>query len=257
MKARSFMCALGRGLICGPLLVFFLQIQAGAGAWEALQTRYAPEPSPARSPGKAKPGSDPWALLQAIYLPFTEATERAALTDRHAARQVSGCLNQALRPYEEIIHEAARRFHVPPEIIGAVIMAESGGDAMAQARTSTARGLMQTIAGTFQEAREALHTRGMVIEDNPFDPRSSIMAGTWYLDRMYTQAVIDRGGNTESRRDIESWRYPVEYYYAGPGNGRKEKNIVIVYAGGRRVVIDKPAYSGKVLRWARIMSKSG
>jgi len=257
MKARSFKCALGRGLICALLLFSLLRTGAEADAWQALQTRYAPEPSPARSPGETKPGPDPWALLRAIYLPFTEATERAALADRHSARQVSGCLNQALRPYEEIIHEAARRFHVPPEIIGAVIMAESGGNVKAQARTSTARGLMQTIAGTFQDARKALRARGMVIEDNPFDPRASIMAGTWYLDRMYAQAAIDREQNALNRQDIDSWQYPVEYYYAGPGNGRKKKNIVIVYAGGRRVVIDKPAYSGKVLRWARIMSKSG
>jgi hypothetical protein len=29
-----------------------------------------------------------------------------------------------------------------------------------------------------------------------------------------------------------------------------------MYAGGRRVVIDKPAYSEKVLKWAAIMNNS-
>ena len=54
-----------------------------------------------------------------------------------------------------------------------------------------------------------------------------------------------------------SWQVPVEYYYAGPGNGRKEKKRLIIYTGGRRILIDKPAYSSKVLQWAKIMSRSG
>jgi len=102
-----------------------------------------------------------------------------------------------------------------------------------------------------------LRADGMVIEDNPFDPRASIMAGTWYLSRMYDQASKDRGRTVGRRQDMASWRYPLEYYYAGPGNGRKKKNLVMVYAGGRRITIDKPAYSRKVLRWAKIMDESG
>ena len=251
-----FKCALGRGLIFGPLLVFLLQIQAGAGVWEALQNRYAPE-SLSKAKGRQTPEHDPWARLRAIYLPFSEAIETAAITDHKAARKVSGHLHRALRPYAHIINDASRRFRIPPEIIGAVIMAESGGNSRAQASTSSAKGLMQTIAGTFREAREDLTSKGIDIDDNPFDPRASIIAGAWYLDRMYAQAAMDRKQPDLSRRDIASWRYPVEYYYAGPGNGRKEKELVIIYAGGKQIVIDKPAYSRKVLQWARIMSSSG
>jgi len=257
MNSRMFFkCALGRGLIFGPLLVFLLQIQAGADVWETLQNHYAPE-SLYKATEKRLPRHDPWARLRAIYLPFSESVEEAALTDHKAARKVSGHLHKALQPYAHIINDASRRFGIPPEIIGAVIMAESGGNSRAQTSTSTAKGLMQTIDGTFRDAREALHTRGMVIEDNPFDPRSSIMAGTWYLDRMYTQAAVDRKQPDLNRLDIASWRYPVEYYYAGPGNGRKERELVIIYAGGKQIVIDKPAYSRKVLQWAEIMSKPG
>ena len=136
-------------------------------------------------------------------------------------------------------------------------MAESGGNPRAQASTSTAKGLMQTIAGTFRDARKDLIAQGILIEDDPFDPHASIIAGAWYLDRMYAQAAVDRNQPDLNRRDIVSWRYPVEYYYAGPGHGRKKKKRVVVYAGGKQVVIDKPAYSRKVLQWAEIMDRSG
>lgn len=253
---RFFRCVPGRGLMLGPLLVFLLRLQAGAGAWEALQHRYSPGVPSTASVKRAK-GPDPWARLRAVYLPFSEATETAALTDPGAAREVSGQLHRALQPYAPIIHEASRRFDIPPEIIGAVIMAESGGNPRAQATASTAKGLMQTIAGTFQDAREDLLSQGMVIADDPFDPYASIMAGVWYLDQMYARAGVDRKEPDLNRRDIASWRHPLEYYYAGPGNGRKDEKRVIMYAGGRRIVIDKPAYSRKVLQWAEIMSRSG
>jgi soluble lytic murein transglycosylase-like protein len=257
MNLRVFLkCALGRGLIFGPLLAFLLQIQAGADVWEALQNRYAPE-SFSKGTEKQGPRHDPWARLRAIYLPFSEAIETAALTDHKAARKVSGHLHKALRPYAHIINDAARRFLIPSEIIGAVIMAESGGNSRAQASTSTAKGLMQTIAGTFRDAREDLMAQGILIEDDPFDPQASIIAGAWYLDRMYRQAAMDRKRPDLKRQDIASWRYPVEYYYAGPGHGRKKKKRVIIYAGGKQVVIDKPAYSRKVLKWAKIMGSPG
>jgi len=251
-----FKCALGRGLVLGPLLVFLLQIKAGADVWETLQNRYAPE-SLSKATEKRLPRHDPWARLRAIYLPFSESVEKKALTDHKAARKVSAHLHRALRPYAHIINDASRRFRIPPEIIGAVIMAESGGNSRAQASTSTAKGLMQTIAGTFREAREDLISQGILIEDDPFDPHASIIAGAWYLDRMYAQASMHRKRPDLNRQDIASWRYPVEYYYAGPGHGRKTKKRVIIYAGGKQVVIDKPAYSRKVLQLAEIMGKPG
>jgi hypothetical protein len=81
------------------------------------------------------------------------------------------------------------------------------------------------------------------------------MAGSWYLDKMFKAVALDRKYDFMSRHDIFSWRLPVEYYYAGPNNGRKGQDVVIMYSGGRRVVIEKSAYSKKVLRWARIMEK--
>ena len=249
-------CALGRFVMAALLPIFLLRIDAGACPWQALQDRYMSGVSSPATENRTK-GPDPWARLRAIYLPFSEAMETAALSDPNVARKLSVKLHRVLHPYVTIIHEASRRFDIPPEIIGAVIMAESGGDPMAQASTSTAKGLMQTISGTFRDAREDLLFQGIVIEDDPCDPRASIMAGSWYLDRMYVQASVDRKQPDSDRRDMASWQVPVEYYYAGPGNGRKEKKRLIIYTGGRRILIDKPAYSRKVLQWAKIMSRSG
>lgn len=71
-------------------------------------------------------------------------------------------------------------------------MAESGADPYAKAKTTSAKGLMQTIASTFEMARNGLADQGIRISDDPFDPESSIIAGAWYLDRMYTKAVKDK-----------------------------------------------------------------
>ena len=246
----------GRHLISAMLLVFFLNTRADADTWVSLQRLYE-QRAVSQDLEKKKPVPDPWVNLRAIYLPFTEAAEKAALADPESARKVSGHLHRALLPYEDIIHEAARRFDIPPEIIGAVIMVESGGNSRARARTSTAKGLMQTIDGTFRKARKDLLTKGVHIKNDPFDPRVSILAGAWYLDRMYSRAAVNHEKEVLHRQDIKSWRYPVEYYYAGPHNGQKDRELVAVYAGGRRVIIDKPAYSRKVLSWARIISTQG
>ena len=236
------------------ILVFTLLINRPAGAagpWEALQERIK-EKTDLHSGTK----EDPWEKLRAIYLPFTEAQETAALTEPAAGKKVSGYLHRVLEPYKDNIEKASRRFNIPPEIIGAVIMVESGGNPRAKAKTSTARGLMQTISSTFKEARKKLQSSGIAMANTPNDPHASIMAGSWYLDQMYRQAASDKKETVGDRLDVNSWRYPLEYYYAGPGNGKKENQVVIMYAGGRRVVIDKPAYSQKVLKWARIMRKS-
>jgi hypothetical protein len=178
----SIQWALGRGLMPAVLLVFLLRTPAGADAWEALQHRYAPGPiSVITKTEKSVSPQDPWARLRAVYLPFSETLETEALTDPKAARRVSGHLHKALGPYASIIGDASRRFRIPPEIIGAVIMAESGGNPRAQASGSTAKGLMQTISGTFRDARENLLSQGILIEDDPFDPAPPSWRGpgTW------------------------------------------------------------------------------
>jgi len=223
--------------------------------WKALQNdlKKTEEKAPA---GKAKPNTDPWLRLQAIFLPFTEKTETAALVDTAARKKVSGYLHGNLKPYSHFIQKAGRMFNIPEEIIGAVIMVESAGNPKAKAKTSSAQGLMQTVNGTFNMAKKKLLASGIRIAKSPYDPHASIMAGSWYLNRMYERAKTDGKSRINSRQHFDSWKYPLEYYYAGPENGRKKEDTVIIYAGGKRVVVDKPAYSKKVLKWAKIMKKA-
>ena len=236
-------------LLCSGLRV------SASDPWKALQNELTEteEKVPA---GKAKPKTDPWLRLQAIFLPFTEETETAALVNTAARKKVAGYLHGNLKPYTHIIQKAGRMFNIPEEIIGAVIMVESAGNPEAKAKTSSARGLMQTVNGTFNMAKKKLLASGIRIADSPHDPKASIMAGSWYLNRMYARAMADGKEKTGLRQHFDSWKYPLEYYYAGPENGKKKEDTVIIYAGGQRVVVDKPAYSKKVLKWANIMKES-
>ena len=241
--------------ICMLLLLWYgLQVSA-SDPWETLRNELTKteEKVPV---DKVNPKVDSWLRLQAIFLPFTEETETAALLNTTARKKVSGYLHGNLKPYTQFIQKAGMVFNIPEEIIGAVIMVESAGNPEAKAKTSSARGLMQTVAGTFKMARKKLLASGIRIADSPHDPHASIMAGSWYLNRMYARSKADRKKKPGARQHLNSWKYPLEYYYAGPKNGKKKEDTVIIYAGGRRVVVDKPAYSRKVLKWAKIMKKS-
>lgn len=241
-------------MLCGWFLSYGVRAgvaEGGKDPWQVLNELYSvEEKSRAKKNRESTPAEDPWTRLRKIYLPFTEEEEEAGLADQEVGQKITDYLLKEVQPYAGIIQEAAHRFEVPPEIIAAVIMVESGGNTHAKAETSSASGLMQTISATFKEARAHLAEKGMMIGESPFAPRAAILAGTWYLDRMYTEAAKN---HALTRAALGSWRYPLEYYYAGPGNGRKKEEIVIIYAGGRKFVVDKPAYSRKVLRWARIM----
>ena len=190
-------------------------------------------------------------------MPFTESEEEEALKDVNKAAAFSRKLYKPLVPYWELIKECSERFNVPPEIIGAVIMVESGGNPKAASKKSSAKGLMQTIDSTFREARENLQKEGIYIKDDSFDPRSSIYAGTWYLNYVFEKAKEDNHGNLNRER-IEDWYLPAKYYYAGPGNGKRKAEIIIKYVDGKKVVVDKATYCQKVMRYARfIKGKAG
>jgi soluble lytic murein transglycosylase-like protein len=200
--------------------------------------------------------NDPWQLLRARFLPFSVQEEDQARYKPGHARTFQDRFAARLAPYESMIATASRQFDIPKNLLQAVIMAESGGDSKARAGTTSAKGLMQTIDSTFRMAREGLAQNGIIIPDDPFDPEASIMAGSWYLDRMYHQALADGKLARVDRKNINSWRYPLEYYYAGPGNGVKAVNKIQVYSNGETRIIDKRAYSGKIQSWAEILAAS-
>ena len=90
--------------------------------------------------------------------------------------------NEEGESLDEIIEETARRYHVDPVLVKAVIMAESGYNPRAVSKKG-ARGLMQLMPGT----AESLGV------ENIFDPRENIDAGVRYLKLMITRF----DGNTE------------------------------------------------------------
>jgi soluble lytic murein transglycosylase-like protein len=201
-----------------------------------------------------KEQQDPWKLLRAVYLPFSMSEEKRAVADPEMAKSFTRKFNTRLLQYNTIIKRAANRFNIPQEIIKAVIMAESGGDNYAKAKTTSAKGLMQTIDSTFLMARKGLENEGIYISDDPFEPESSIMAGTWYLNRMYEKSIRDGKIISGNRKAISTWRYSLEYYYAGPVHGAKDKNKIYVFSNGKRRIIDKRAYSKKIQKWAQILA---
>ena len=154
-----------------------------------------------------------------------------------------------LEPWRSHIEDAARRFDVPAVVLGAVILQESGGDAGARAKGTSAKGLMQTIDATFALAKKTLAKKDIRIA-NPLVARDSILAGAWYLSYCYDLSVRDHGASG-GREDPESWRRALEYYYAGPGWGRDPRPIIHVYRNGQRTRIHKAKYSDGVLAYVR------
>jgi soluble lytic murein transglycosylase-like protein len=80
------------------------------------------------------------------------------------------------RAYDELIAEAAETYNLDPELIRAVMRAESAFNPLALSRAG-AQGLMQLMPALAAE---------MGVDD-PFDPRQNIMGGArylrWLLDR--------------------------------------------------------------------------
>ena len=89
-----------------------------------------------------------------------------------------------LAAWQPIIDEASARFGVPVEWIDRVIRAESGGRTTLNGRPITspvgAMGLMQLMPRTWTAMRSRLG-----LGSDPYQPRDNILAGTYYLRRMY------------------------------------------------------------------------
>ncbi len=75
--------------------------------------------------------------------------------------------------YEHIVNEAANKYGVDPNLVHAVIRAESAGNPKAVSPVG-ARGLMQLMPGT---------ARDLGVTDS-FDPEQNIMGGTKYLSQL-------------------------------------------------------------------------
>lgn len=98
---------------------------------------------------------------------------------------------RAVRRWAFLIVPAARRYHLSPSLIAAVMTLESGGDPLAWNQGSDARGLMQVLHG-------------------PWGPRANIDEGARMLAEFYSQ--------------FRNWTLTLAAYNAGP-------NAVLSYNG--------------------------
>jgi soluble lytic murein transglycosylase-like protein len=103
--------------------------------------------------------------------------------------------------YDDIVAEAARTYHLDPQMIRAVMQAESAFNAMAVSPVG-ALGLMQLMPEVAAE---------LGVED-AMDPRQNIMAGSRYLRQLLTS----HRGNV---------KLALASYNAGPGNVARYKAI--------------------------------
>jgi soluble lytic murein transglycosylase-like protein len=123
---------------------------------------------------------------------------------------------------EQKVRQAAEKYNLPPELISAVIRAESNFDAQAVSPAG-AQGLMQLMPETARE---------LGVED-PFDIEQNIDGGAKYLRNM-----LDRFGG--------SLRKALAAYNAGPGTVSKY--------GGRVPYPETRQYVQRVLRFSRQMA---
>lgn len=106
----------------------------------------------------------------------------------------SGSVLENVGKYSDIIDEAAGAYNVKPNLIKAVIAAESAGKADSLS-SKNAKGLMQLVDSTAKEM-------GVT---NVFDPRENVLGGTKYL-----KSLLDKNsGNLE---------LALASYNAGPSN---------------------------------------
>ncbi len=87
-------------------------------------------------------------------------------------------------PVRDHVQRAASRFGLSPELVEAVVAAESGGEVRAVSKAG-AMGLMQLMPGTWMELR-----RRLALGPDPFDPADNVLAGTAYL-----RQLLDRYGS--------------------------------------------------------------
>lgn len=128
---------------------------------------------------------------------------------------------------DKIVHEAAERHKVDPELVKAVISTESGWNPYAISRKG-AVGLMQLIPGTAQRYGVG----------NPFDPAQNVEGGTTYLKTLLDryngdlskslaaynagEGAVDRSGGVPPIWETRRYVQKVTNAYFRPGSGRDQ-----------------------------------
>jgi len=245
------------------LSIFILSISAKAGPlgdiWGKLIIKYPP-PKPTHQERQTFTNlynsmilNYPASLFERQVIDYDEVSQKAwpYIKMHHISQNKKAFYQSRLEPFQAYIQKASFFFDVPEEIIGGVILQESSGNPRAKAKTSSAKGLMQTIDATFDFARKNLSTREFYIND-PYNPLHSILAGTWYLSYVFELAKEDWPVFYD-RSQLDMWEKALEYYYAGPVWGKNPKPIFHAYTNGKKIVIRKAYYSKKVLEYASML----
>ncbi len=113
--------------------------------------------------------------------PITQITRKMRLKKLEQYQQQQSSiedqiLHSRLKPFKESVQDAAKKFNLPPQLIQAVIMTESGGNPNAVS-PSGAQGLMQIMPDT---------AKWLSLE-NPFNPHENILKGSEYLAKLLDQ----------------------------------------------------------------------
>jgi soluble lytic murein transglycosylase len=106
--------------------------------------------------------------------------------------------------YDSLILQTARRYHVDPALVKAVVWRESKFNPKVRGRVGEI-GLMQIGPLAAQEWAQA-ESRRSAFEGNLFEPETNLRAGTWYLGKL-----IKRYARTD---------HPVPYALADYNAGR-------------------------------------
>jgi soluble lytic murein transglycosylase-like protein len=196
----------GKGMGVADLIVRQFERNVAGGenaAAPATDTATAPASLELIGPPAPRPDQPRPAVLPPVAADQAAARYRAlgAVADRTAAlarlrlmaRHDSAAAADTLSRYESEMAAASRESDVPPALLLAVVMEESGGRADARSPKG-AEGLMQLMPGTATE----------VGVDDAADPAQNLRGGAAYLARM-----IDR---YEGRLDLA-----LAAYNAGPG----------------------------------------
>lgn len=189
-------------------------------------------------------------------LPFTQEDERLAETgNKVAIKKIKSGFLGRIEKYRPFIREAVARFNVPEEIIISVINTESGGRADAKNPTSSAKGLMQTIDGTYVFAKENLQSKNIHLDGGPYNPKSSILAGSWYLSFCFSEVFKKHPElKTLKKGVISHWNHALLYYFFGPSHEKNMDEKFVYYSNGKVSRFKGKAYADKILSYARIIS---
>lgn len=143
-------------------------------------------------------------------------------SNRNARKEVT--LNQAnnLARYAPTIQECSRKYNVPVELICAVVLQESGGNARAVS-SAGARGLMQLMPATAKRF-------GVT---NSFDPQQNIEGGTKYL-----RFLMDKFNG--------DYKLALAGYNAGEGNVEKYGNKIPPFAETKNYVPSVLSYADSI-----------